>query len=78
MHQLKTSGRLSPYSATSPNARRNITESTREQKVIVGVGWKVLVPIFVLKYMYIQAIVQEMQAIAKLLHCDSSRLPGHC
>ena len=34
----KTSGRLNPYSATNPNARKNITDSTTGHGVIVRIG----------------------------------------
>ena len=55
MHQPKTSVRLSPYDAISPNARRNITKITRGYKVIVRIGWRVVVSIFALNCMYMQA-----------------------
>ena len=65
MYQPKISGRISLYSEISPNARRHITESTRGHGVIVRIGWRIVVPIFRLNCMHIQAVVQETQAIAK-------------
>ena len=65
MHQPKTSARLSPYNAISPNARINIKDSTRGHGVIVRIGWRVVVTIFALNCMHMQAVVQEMQAVAK-------------
>ena len=65
MYWPKTSGKLSPYSATASNARRNITESTRGHRVIVGTGWRVAFSIFAFNYMHIQAVVKEMHVFAK-------------
>ena len=65
MHQPKINSKVSPYSATSPNARRNITKSFRGHGVIVTIGWRVVVSIFALNCRHIQAVVQEMQAVAK-------------
>ena len=65
MHQCKTRGRLSSYSAIRPNARSNITEIIRGHGVIVRIGWRVVVPIFALNCRHMLAVVQEMQAVAK-------------
>ena len=65
MHHPKAGSRLSHYSATNPNARRNIVKSNRGHKVIVGTGFKVAVIVFALNYMHMQAVVQVMQAVTK-------------
>ena len=67
MHQPKTGDRLNLYSAKSPNAKRNITESTKGYRVIIGKSCKIVVPIFALNCMYIQAIVQEMQVVTQIV-----------
>ena len=66
MHQPKASGRLSPYNANSPNARISIAESNRENKVIFGTYWRVVV-IIALNCMHMQEVVQVMQAGMKTI-----------
>ena len=65
MHQPKAGGRLSPYSATSSKGKKSNAKSTSGHKVIVGTSWRVVVTIFVLSCMHMQAVVQVMQAVAK-------------
>ena len=65
MKQPKTGGKLIPYSATSPNARRNITESTKGHIVIFGIDWSIVLSFFSLNCIYMQAVLQEIQAVAK-------------
>ena len=65
MRQPKAGVRLSTYSATYQNARSSIAESNREHKVIVGVGWRVVVTTFVLNCMHMQTEVHVTQAVKK-------------
>ena len=53
VYQLKASS--SPYSETSPNANRTITDSTKGHGVIVRIGWRVVVPILALNCMHAYA-----------------------
>ena len=48
MHQPKASGKLSPYTENSPNARRSIAENIRGHKVIAVTGWRVVATVFIL------------------------------
>ena len=74
MHQPKAGGRLCFYNATYPNARRSIDESKIGHKVIVGTGWRVVVTISALNCMYIQAVVQVTQAVAKTALLQQQRI----
>ena len=65
MWQPKVGGKLSTYIATSCNARRSTVESNRGHKVIVGKGWRVVVIIFTLNCMHMQAVVHVTQAVTK-------------
>ena len=65
MRQPKVSGRLSAYNATSQNAKRNIAKNNREYKVIIEIGWRVVVTTFALNWMYMQAVVHATQAVIK-------------
>ena len=67
MHQPKAGSRLSAYTATSQNSRRSIAESNRENKVIVGIGWRVVVMTFTLNCMHMQAVVHVMQAVVYVM-----------
>ena len=65
MHQPKAGGRLSPYGATSPYAKKSIKVSSRGLKVIVGIGWIIVITIFALNCMHMRAVVQVTQAVIK-------------
>ena len=65
MHQPKVGGRLSAYSVTSRNSGRCVVQSNRGHIVVVGIGWRVVVEIFILKSMHMQAVVHVIQAAAK-------------
>ena len=63
MHHPKACG-LSPYSSNSSYARR-IEESNRRYKVIVAIVWRVTVTISALNCIYMHAVVQVTQAVAR-------------
>ena len=67
MHQPKASGRLSPYSTTSSNNRISIAENNRGHKVIVRIGWRVVVTTCALNCIHMQVVVHIMQAVAKTI-----------
>ena len=43
MQLIKISGMLSPFNAIGPNASKSITESIRWHRIIIGIGWRVIV-----------------------------------
>ena len=65
VRQPKVGGRLSAYSASSQNARKSIAKSNREHKVIIGIGWMVVITTFTLNCMHMQAVVHVIQTVAK-------------
>ena len=64
MHQPKAGGTLRLYGANSSNARNN-AKSKRGHKMIVRTGWRLVVIIFALNCMHMQALVQVLQVVAK-------------
>ena len=57
MHQPKAGSILSFDRATNPNVMKRTIESNRGHKVIVGIGWRVIVIILTLNCMHMQAVV---------------------
>ena len=51
---------------TSFNSGISIAKSNREHKVIVRIGWRVIVTSFALNCMHIQAVVHVTQAFTKI------------
>ena len=62
MCKTKVGGRLSTNSRTSRNDGISIAKSNREHKIIVGIGWRVVVITSTLNCMHMQAVVHVMQS----------------
>ena len=65
MCKPKAGGRLSPYSATSYNAKISIAKSNRGHKVIIKKGWRVVVAPFAVNCIHMQVVVHIAQAATK-------------